>query len=241
MGIPIFDSSKETLLQGVETSSNVNPAMLSLLARSLPPDRLRVFLQILLTTLQNKDESFFFGLSNLLVNSLNPHETVSDILLPRKNENSLLPPHKIWSDEQIEKSLSDGTSFSLVPSLTMSRFDNDNTSNLRWVWRSTSVQNRGSNFVRSQNPSPTTFPTERPASARSRNLSFNSASYREIISELDRNRSQNAGLVQSIPMRNLDILARTIEDSILNSMMGRVIVGRINQSNENLHNRNDDE
>lgn len=121
------------------------------------PDKLRQLLTLLYTSMTARQQR---AIGHILIGQIPRGERITDILLPRRGgqNSSILPAQGIWAPDQVEKNLSHGTDYNLVPAV-MIRRSNDGTSSspsLRWVWRSNLVDR----------PAPTSSQRIRPASAR---------------------------------------------------------------------------
>jgi len=132
MGFPLLSAPTSQQPEAL-SPTQVSPTTLALLARSLPPDKLRILLTVLFTSYTQRQQR---AVGQILISSI--PDTITDILLPRRTSTALLAAERLWSDVQIEKSLSDGTAFNLVPALSIFRTGTASNAHpqLRWVWRS---------------------------------------------------------------------------------------------------------
>lgn len=129
MGIPIiqrFSSSEHEFVPISHSLDNATPSTLSLLTRSLSPDRLRIFLQALLSSFPSTSQ----------------HEAILQLLVDSVPRDSPLTPSNLsrsnivnWSNERIENALSQGTNYILTESPL-----NDNQ--MRWSRRASQEPSR---------------------------------------------------------------------------------------------------
>jgi hypothetical protein len=137
MGFPVQHTRRlEETNSSLDEGPQVSPATLAFLSRSLPPDKLRILLTTLFETMSSRQQR---AVGHVLIGTIPVDERVSELLKPRTEEESVLPAERVWANEQVEKSLAEGTEFTLVPALSFPRsidVGQNGPANLRWVWRS---------------------------------------------------------------------------------------------------------
>jgi hypothetical protein len=79
------------------------------------------------------------AVGHILISSIPSSNFIPALLKPRRQVSSAIPAERVWADEQVEKSLADGTAFNLVPAMSLTRSaigGSNGGASLRWVWRS---------------------------------------------------------------------------------------------------------
>jgi hypothetical protein len=169
MGFPVQHIQRTMYDKDIPEDPQVSPATLALLSRSLPPDRLRILLTTLFSTMTSRQQQ---AVGHVIVNTIPANERVTDLLQPRRVENGstgAIPAERIWANDQVEKSLAEGTAFNLVPALSIPRAREGGQSgpaNLRWVWRSsTGTVSEGNRGIRASGSTQTERTLDRSAFA----------------------------------------------------------------------------
>jgi hypothetical protein len=137
MGFPVQhlqSPSQPSSLPYSNEGPQVSPATLALLTRSLPPDKLRILITTLFSTFSTRQQT---AVGHVLIRTIPVNERVTELLKPRRELESALPAERVWANEQVEKSLAEGTAFNLVPSMNVS--SGTGPANLSWVWRSSVI------------------------------------------------------------------------------------------------------
>jgi hypothetical protein len=121
MGRPVDESISCYTQRGPQPSSPIpshfptSPTSLSLLTRSLPPNRVRALFTSLFGSLPTSSLS---AIANILVDSIDPQDRAhSSLLQPRRTNEpgrASIPPERLLDPETCEQMLSHGTTFRLV-------------------------------------------------------------------------------------------------------------------------------
>lgn len=185
--------------------------------------QLRNLLTVLFSSMTSRQQ---LGIAHIIISQIPDTQIVTDIMHPRRGiQASILPRERIWSNEQVEKSLSDGTAFTLVPALSIVRDGSGASPSLRWVWRSNvdrmfgtqtepTLGRRGQQGRVDASPEPALSHRDRQATV-------------DISAFNTPTRSGNSITPGMRPEAVLNVLARDIEETILQTMTTEISRNRM--------------